>query len=97
MKEKISINEVEKVASLARLHLNEKEKIIMTSQLNAILEHVEKLNEVNTEGVEPLAHIIDVSNAFREDEIFHDFSQTQTLQNAPAEARGCFKVPKIIE
>jgi len=97
MKEKISRKEVEKVADLARLYLDEKEKQVMTKQLNAILEYVEKLNEVNTENIEPLAHIIDVSNAFRQDEVIHDFTRDEALQNAPSEAKGCFKVPKIIE
>jgi aspartyl-tRNA(Asn)/glutamyl-tRNA(Gln) amidotransferase subunit C len=94
---KISDKDVAHVARLARLTLAPDDLKIMTVQMDAILGYVEKLNELDTAGVEPMAHAVPMSNAFRDDEIQPPIGIDRALQNAPAAAAGCFKVPKIIE
>jgi len=94
---KLSSQEVEYVAHLARLEITAKEKDKFTSQLNDILLYIDKLNELNTEGVEPMSHAIAVTNAFREDDIVDSIGTEKSLANAP-DARGeFFRVPKVIE
>lgn len=89
--------EVEHVASLARLDLAEGEAERFKGQLDAILSFVEKLNQLNTEGVEPTSHAIPVNNVFREDTIVEPLGQERALTNAPDRADGCFRVPKVVE
>ncbi|HLF85711.1 MAG TPA: Asp-tRNA(Asn)/Glu-tRNA(Gln) amidotransferase subunit GatC [Nitrospiria bacterium] len=93
----ISKEEVEHVAKLARLLVSEEEKDVLTRQLSGILTYVGKLNEINTEGVEPLSHVIDIKNVFREDKTRESLSQDLALSNAPEKRDGFFRVPKIIE
>lgn len=92
----LTIKEVEHVAMLARLSLSEEEKQIFAEQLGAILDYVEKLNELDTEGVEPLAHILPVFNVFREDEVKPGSTRDEILSNGPLTEDGYYKVPKII-
>lgn len=94
---KISQKDVEHVARLARLALDPEELEVMTGQMDAILGYVDKLNELNTEGIEPMAHAVPMSNAFREDKIKPAIGIERALQNAPLADKGCFKVPKVIE
>lgn len=94
---KISQKDVEHVAQLARLTLDPEELQVMTSQMDAILGYVDKLNELDTGGIEPMAHAVPMSNAFREDEIQPVIGVERALQNAPASGDHCFKVPKVIE
>lgn len=94
---KISSREVEYVAHLARLEITEKETKKFTAQLNDILLYIDKLNELDTKGVESMSHAISVTNAFREDNILDSIGTEQTLANAP-DARGeFFRVPKVID
>ncbi len=93
----LTIKEVEHVANLARLDLAEGEAEALTGQLGAILSYVEKLKQLNTDGVEPTSHAIPVSNVFREDNIIQPLGQERALANAPDKADGCFKVPKVVE
>ena len=94
---KLSSQEVEYVAHLARLEITDKEKDKFTAQLNDILLYIDKLNELNTKGVEPMSHAIAVTNAFREDNIVDSIGTEKSLANAP-DARGeFFRVPKVIE
>ena len=94
---KISQKDVEHVARLARLTVAPEELQTLTEQMDAILGYVDKLNELDTEGVEPMAHAVPMSNAFREDENTPAIGIGRALQNAPATGDGCFTVPKIIE
>ena len=94
---KISKQEVEHVAKLARLDLPEAEKDRLTDQLSKILTYVEKLNELDTTGVEPTAHVLDIKNVTRDDVAAPSLSQERALANAPEKAAGHYKVPKIIE
>ena len=94
---KISKQEVEHVAKLARLELSEPEKEKLTDQLSNILTYVEKLNELDTKGVAPTSHVLDINNVMRDDVAALSLTQDQALANAPEKAAGHFKVPKIIE
>jgi len=94
---KITKEEVEYVAHLARLDFSEAEKVKFTSQLNDILMYMDKLNEVDTTGIEPMSHAIALQNAFRDDAVEESLGLELSLSNAP-EARGpFFRVPKVIE
>lgn len=94
---KITKEEVEHVAHLARLNLREDEKEKFTSQLNDILLYMEILSKVDTTGVEPMTHAITLHNAFRDDVIRESIGRDLALDNAPDEMGDCFRVPKIIE
>jgi aspartyl-tRNA(Asn)/glutamyl-tRNA(Gln) amidotransferase subunit C len=94
---KISRQEVEHVAKLARLELSDGEQEKLTEQLSGILTYVEKLNELDTSGVEPTAHVLDIKNVMRDDVAAPSLSQERALANAPEKAAGHYKVPKIIE
>lgn len=94
---KISKQEVEHVAKLARLELSEQEKEKLTDQLSNILTYVEKLNELDTNGVESTSHVLDISNVMRDDVAAASLPQERALANAPEKAAGHYKVPKIIE
>ena len=97
MAQRIDIEQVRKAAKLARLDLSEDEIGEFTGQLSAILEYVEKMNELDTEGVEPLAHTLPVSNCFREDKVKESLGSEKTVANAPQRDGEFFKVPKILE
>ncbi len=94
---KISKQEVEHVAKLARLELSEEEKEKLTDQLSNILTYVEKLNELDTTGIEPTSHVLDIRNVMRDDVAAPSLPQERALANAPDKAAGHYKVPKIIE
>ena len=94
---KITREEVAYVAHLARLEFSEAEEELFTGQLNDILLYMDKLNEVDTAGVEPLSHAISLSNAFREDRVQESLSQDLSLANAPDPRGELFRVPKVIE
>ena len=91
----ITIKDVEHVARLARLELTENEKEMFTHQLSDVLRHVEKMNEVDTTGVEPMNHPIDFSNVMREDVKIYENTREELMQNAPDVEGEFFKVPKI--
>jgi aspartyl-tRNA(Asn)/glutamyl-tRNA(Gln) amidotransferase subunit C len=88
--------EVLHVAELGRLSLNPEEVDLFTRQLNDILAYVEKLQEVDTTGVPPMAHAVPIYNVFREDEVVVSLSRDEGLANAPAPEEGAFVVPKVI-
>ena len=91
----ITIKDVEHVAKLARLELTQDEKEMFTHQLGDVLAHVEKMNEVDTTGVEPMNHPIDFSNVMREDVKIYENTREELMQNAPDIEGEFFKVPKI--
>ncbi len=94
---KITKEQVEYVAHLARLDFSEAEKEKFTSQLNDILMYMEKLNEIDTAGVQPETHAISLMNAFREDIVKPSLGPEDSLANAPEEKANCFRVPRVIE
>ena len=97
MAKKIDQAQVKKVAKLSRLDLTEAEVKEFTGQLSAILEYVEKMNELDTTDVEPLAHCLPISNVFRDDCIKESLGTDKTLANAPQRDGEFFKVPKIMD
>lgn len=94
---KISRAEVEHVARLARLALQPEELEALTGQMDAILGYVDKLNELDTDGIEPTSHAVPMENAFRADEVKPSIGIERALQNAPKKDGSCFEVPKVIE
>jgi len=92
----ITKKEVEHVAKLAKLEFNQEEKEEFTSQLNSILDYFKKLNELDTEKVEPTAYVISMSNLLNEDVVKPSLSQNEVLSNSKYLKNGYFKVPKIM-
>ncbi len=92
----LSRADVEKVALLARLELSSAELNLLTPQLQQIVEYVESLNELNTEGVEPMAHALDVANVFAEDVVRPSLPREQALANAPHQDGEFYLVPAVL-
>jgi len=90
-------NEILKIANLAKLKFNDEEIEKFTSQFNEILNYMDKLNEINTENVQPLSHPLDINNVMREDELFNSIETKDALLNAPDKDEQYFKVPKVIK
>lgn len=97
MARKIDQDQVRKVAKLSRLELTDAEVEEFTGQLSAILGYVEKMNELDTADVEPLAHCLPVSNVLREDSPKESLGTEKVLANAPQRDEEFFKVPKILD
>ena len=93
---KLSQQEVEHVADLARLQVSESEKEQLSLHLSSILTYMEELNQVDTEGVSPLTSVVRQANVLREDEVRESVPQEKAVGNAPAVKDGLFQVPKII-
>ncbi|MCI5107863.1 MAG: Asp-tRNA(Asn)/Glu-tRNA(Gln) amidotransferase subunit GatC [Pseudomonadales bacterium] len=90
-------SEVEKIAHLARLHISDAEADEVTNRITDILALIDQMQSVNTEGVEPLAHPLDVVQRLRPDVVTEE-NQREVLQNlAPATEDGLFLVPRVIE
>lgn len=92
----MNIKDIEYVAKLARLEFNDEEKKNLVCELNNILKYVEKLSEINTDGVEDSICSYPIYNALREDEIIPSMDRKRLVKNAPDERSGYFKVPKVI-
>jgi aspartyl-tRNA(Asn)/glutamyl-tRNA(Gln) amidotransferase subunit C len=92
----VTVKDVEHIAKLSRLEFTDEEKIRFTDQLNQILDYIEKLNELDTTNVEPLSHVIELKNVFREDEVVPSIRQEEALKNAPSRTEKFFRVPKVI-
>lgn len=97
-KKVITEDTVRYVARLSRLSLDDDETVKFQGQLSRILDYIEQLNEVDTEGVRPTSHVLEsMKNVFREDEPTPSVSNQEALQNAPDKKDNFFKVPKIIK
>lgn len=94
---RLTPEEVEHVALLARLRLSPEERERFTAQLNSILEHFEQLRQVDTTGVPAMTHAVAMSNVLREDEPAPSLPVEDALANAPDAAQGCFRVPRVLE
>ena len=94
---KLNRKDVEHVALLSRLDLSETELDKFTGQLDAILEYIDVLNQVDTSAVEPMAHVLEIRNVMRADQVQPSLPREAALQNAPDAEDGFFKVPKIVE
>ena len=96
---KMEVNDalVDKLAHLARLKFEAAEKEGIKNDLQKMIAFVEKLNEVDTTGIEPLLHVTDEINVLREDEVKGSISREEALKNAPLHDDRFFKVPKVIK
>jgi aspartyl-tRNA(Asn)/glutamyl-tRNA(Gln) amidotransferase subunit C len=92
----VTIEDVEKVAALAKLEFSEEEKAKIARQLDKIVGYVEKLRELDTDDVPPTSHVINLVNVLRDDKVEPWLTQEEALRNAPARKRGYFSVPKVI-
>ena len=94
---RVTIEEVEKIASLSMLSLTDEKKQMLQKNLDEILAHAEKINELNTEGVEPTSYILKQQNDVREDIPGKVWERDDMLKNAPEREDGCFVVPKVVD
>lgn len=92
----ISKADVEHVAWLARLALTEEEKERFTQQLGVILEHAQKIAELDAADVPPTSHVVPLRNVFREDKVTECLPREKALSNAPKQEKGAFVVPRIV-
>jgi len=88
---------VDKLAKLSRLEFDAEEKSAIRKDLERMLNFAEQLNEVDTDGVEPLIHVNPEKNVFRPDEVTESLTQAEALKNAPNHDSYYFKVPKVVE
>jgi aspartyl-tRNA(Asn)/glutamyl-tRNA(Gln) amidotransferase subunit C len=93
----ITHKDVEHVAKLARLELSAEEQEQFTEQLNAILSYAEKLNELDTEHIQPTTHVLKLVNVMREDVTRASLTIEQVMRNAPEEEDDQFRVPAVLE
>ncbi len=89
--------EISHVAGLARLKLADSEKELFSKQVDSIISYIDKLNELDTSGIKPTAHVLPISNVFREDELKTSLPRDRALQNSPVKDESFYRVPKIIE
>lgn len=94
---KLTLEEVQRVAMLARLKLTQEEEERLTQELGNILQYVGKLNQLDTSEIKPFTHPVDTTIPLREDIVTNEPSSEPILANAPAQENNFFKVPKIIE
>ena len=97
MKNTISNETIDYVSILAKLELSEEEKETAKKDIAKMLDYIDKLNELDTDGVEPMSHIFKMQNVFREDVITNTDNSALVLQNAPGVKNGMYKVPRIME
>ena len=95
-KQHLSKKEVEHVAWLAHIELDEQEKTLFTEQFNEILEYFKKIDEVDTTGVEPTNHVLELTNVFRKDKTEPTLTAEEVLKNAPKKEKKFFKAPRIV-
>jgi aspartyl-tRNA(Asn)/glutamyl-tRNA(Gln) amidotransferase subunit C len=93
---KVSSETIDKIAHLARLEVHEGEKDGLLDDMNKILTFMDKLNEIDTSGIEPLIYMNDEVNVLREDEINQEISTQIALKNAPKDDGRFFRVAKVI-
>jgi aspartyl-tRNA(Asn)/glutamyl-tRNA(Gln) amidotransferase subunit C len=93
---KISVEEVEHIAWLAKIELSQEEKELFTKQFNTILEYFEVINEIDTEDVHPTTQVVEAIGVLREDEATPSLSINEALSNTTQSERRFFKAPKII-
>ncbi|MEX1010761.1 MAG: Asp-tRNA(Asn)/Glu-tRNA(Gln) amidotransferase subunit GatC [Balneolaceae bacterium] len=93
----VTSDDVRYVANLARLQLDDKEVESLKGDMNRVLEYMETLNELDTEGVEPLEHVAEAEPRFRKDLAREPVSHEEALKNAPDADSDYFRVPRVIE
>ncbi len=93
----ISDETIEYVGILAKLELSADEKEQAKADMASMLDYIDKLNELDTDGVEPMSHVFPVNNVFREDVVTNGDDRDNILKNAPEEKGGMFNVPKTFD
>lgn len=97
MAHRISDEIIESVAILAQLDLNQEEKEGAKKDMEDMLDYIDKLEELDTEGVAPMSHVFPLHNVFREDVAVHGNDREELLKNAPKQKDGAYQVPKTVE
>lgn len=93
----ISDETIEYVSILAKLELSDAEKEAAKKDMGRMLDYIDKLNELDTMGVEPMSHVFPVQNVFRDDVVTNGDDRENILKNAPEQKDGMFAVPKILD
>lgn len=93
----VTREDVRYIAELARLRFSEEEEERLARELNEILNYMEKLNELDTDAVPPMSHVLDLHNVFREDQVQERISREDALSKGPDADDAFFRVPKVIE
>ncbi len=93
----ISDETIEYVGILAKLELSQEERETAKRDMGRMLDYIDKLNELDTSGVEPMSHVFSLNNVFREDVVTNGDQRSSILKNAPEQKEGAFKVPKTVE
>lgn len=94
---KVTEETIQYVAALAKLTVSEEEKQSVAKDLDNILDYIATMDKLDTEGIEPMSHVLPVSNVFREDVVLNIADRDNLLKNAPKQKDGCFVVPKTVE
>ena len=97
MANKISDETIEYVGILAKLDLSDEEKEAAKKDMGRMLDYIDMLNQLETEGVEPMSHVFPVHNVFREDVVTNGDDRENMLANAPEQRDGAFVVPRTVE
>lgn len=93
----VSKDEVRYIAKLSKLNVGDEKLDKMTSDLSSIVEFANNLSTIDIDGVRPTAHILDIKNVFRKDEVSDSYDREEILKNAPESQAGCISVPKVVE
>lgn len=93
----VTVEEVRHIADLARLRFSDDEEEQLAEEMNQVLDHMDKLSELDTEDVEPMSHVLEISNVFRDDEAEQRITREEALENAPHADHQYFRVPKVID
>ena len=93
----VSKEDVKHIAKLSKLKLTEKELEKYTNELSSIVDFANELSNISVEGIKPTAHILDIKNVFRKDEVQPSYDREEILKNAPSKDAGCVSVPKVVE
>jgi len=94
---KITPELVDYIAHLARIELTDDERKLYRVQLESILDYIDKLNELDTSGIEPMIHTLRITNVFRPDQVKPSLPASEALRNAPDRTEDSYKVPAVIE
>ena len=93
----IITDEIDYVGILAKLELSLEEREEAKKDMGRMLDYIDKLNELDTEGIEPMSHVFSMNNVFREDIVTNGDDRDNILKNAPEKKEGAFKVPRTVE
>ena len=94
----LTLNDVEKIAKLAKLRFSQEEKVKLQGEMNEVLGYIDTINQIpGLEDVKPLENINDTENVFREDESVKCLTKEEALKNAPDKTDNFFKVPKVLD